>query len=53
MTRQKHENEGFEAHVSVAELTEGELEKATGGSGRVQLSDMQCQKYLDKASIIL
>jgi len=44
----------------MAELSECALEKATGGSqssgsgsGKVQHGDLQVQKYLDKASIIL
>jgi hypothetical protein len=52
MTRQSYEKEGFEAHVSMTELTDGDLEKASG-SGKIQHGDLQCQKYLDKASIIL
>jgi len=59
MTRQRDDKD-LEAHVPMAELSECDLEKATGGSqssgsgsGKVQHSDLQVQKYLDKASIIL
>ena len=41
----------LDAHVHMAEASECDLEKATGG--KVRHSDMQVQKYLDKASIIL
>jgi len=59
MTRQRDDKDR-DAHVPVAELSECDLEKATGGSqssgsgsGKVQHGDLQVQKYLDKASIIL
>ncbi|SRR5260370_9554204 len=52
MTRQRDDKDR-DAHVPVAELSECDLEKATGGSGKIQHSDLQVQKYLDKASIIL
>jgi hypothetical protein len=59
MTRQRDDKD-LEAQVPLAELSECDLEKATGGSrssgsgaGRVLHGDMQVQKYLDKASVIL
>jgi hypothetical protein len=59
MTRQ-FDDKDLEAHVPIAELSECDLEKATGGSppsgsgsGKVLHGDMQVQKYLDKTSIIL
>jgi hypothetical protein len=59
MTRQRDDKD-LEANVLVAELTECDLEKATGGSpssgsgsGKVRHGDLQVQKYLDKASVIL
>jgi type VI protein secretion system component Hcp len=59
MIRQRDDKD-LEAHVPMAELSECDLEKATGGSpssgsgsGKVQHGDFQFQKYLDKASIIL
>jgi type VI protein secretion system component Hcp len=59
MTRQGDDKD-IDAHAPMAELSECDLEKATGGSqssgrgsGKVQHSDLQVQKYIDKASIIL
>ncbi|MGY8660995.1 hypothetical protein Q3C01_01335 [Bradyrhizobium sp. UFLA05-109] len=59
MTRQPNDKD-LEAHVPMAELSECDLERAAGGSqssgsgsGKILHGDLQCQKYLDKASIIL
>jgi len=59
MKRQR-DNKDHDARVPTEEMGECDLEKATGGSqssgsgsGKVQHSDLQVQKYLDKASIIL
>ena len=59
MTRQHNDKDYLEARVPVAELSESDLEIATGGvgsgggAGKVMHSDLQCQKYLDRASITL
>jgi type VI protein secretion system component Hcp len=57
MTKQRGEKDKEksrieEARIPTGELSDNELEKATGG-GKVTHRDFQIQKYLDKASIIL
>jgi len=48
------ENTDKAEQVSKDELSEKELEKATGGTdGKVTPSDLQIHKYVDKASTVL
>jgi type VI protein secretion system component Hcp len=49
MTRQ-HKNLETEAHVPAEELSDTDLEKATGGSGKVRHSDFVMVKLLDAAT---
>ena len=53
MTRKRSEKDKREAHISTVELSENELEKATGGSrssSKPHISEFAITKMLDKAS---
>jgi type VI protein secretion system component Hcp len=45
-----HKNLEAEAHVPAEELSDTDLEKATGGSGKVRHSDFVIVKLLDAAT---
>jgi type VI protein secretion system component Hcp len=51
MTTQPENKDKAEQKVSKDELSEKELEKATGG--KVTTSDIQIKKYVDKSSPLL
>ena len=53
MTRKRSEKDKGEAHISTVELSENDLEKATGGSrssSKSHVSEFTITKLLDKAS---
>jgi len=53
MTTQPDNKDKAEQKISKDELSEKELEKATGGDGKVAHGDLTITKYVDKSSTIL
>ena len=47
---QQHKSLEAEAHVPAEELSDTDLEKTTGGSGKVRHSDFMIVKLLDAAT---